>query len=122
MHCRSIAQNAKTTVEQLVEASKTTPIALSHEKELKLAKCITKFPEILLRVMDDLYPHVLCDYIYELCTTFTEFYNVCYCVQKDRETGEILNIDMNRLMICEVTARVLEKGLFILGLDVVDKM
>lgn len=72
--------------------------------------------------MDDLYPHVLCDYMYELCTTFTEFYNSCYCVQKDRETGEVISVDMNRLMICEITARVLEKGLFILGLDVVEKM
>ena len=105
-----------------METAKSNPVTLIHEKELKLAKCITKFPDILLRVMEDLYPHVLCDYMYELCTTFTEFYNNCYCIQKDRVTGEIVNVDMNRLMICEITAIVLEKGMFILGLDVVDKM
>ena len=72
--------------------------------------------------MSDLYLHVLCDYMYKLCTTFSEFYNNCYCIQKDQKTGEVLSVNINRLMICEVTARVLEKGLFILGLDVVDKM
>lgn len=31
--------------------------------------------------------HSLCDYLYELATTFTEFYDSCYCVEKDRQTG-----------------------------------
>lgn len=37
--------------------------------------------------MDDLLLHSLCDYVYELATTFTEFYDSCYCVEKDRQTG-----------------------------------
>ena len=113
---------AKVTAEQLMYRAETIPVTLSHEKELKLAKCIIRFPEILMRVMDDLCPHFLCDYVYELCTTFTEFYHTCKCVQKDRETGKLLKVDMNRLAICETTALVLERGLHILGLDVIDKI
>ena len=100
----------------------TTPIDVSHEKELKLAKCILKFPEVIVRIMEDLFPHYLCDYLYELCTTFTEFYDNCYCVEKDRETGEVIKVNMSRLLLCEATAMVLDKGFYIVGLEPVSKM
>ncbi len=119
---RSIARLAQVTTEQMKEAASTNPIDLSHEKELKLAKCIIKYPEVLTRILDDLYPHVLCDYLYELCTTFTEFYNSCYCMEKDRQTGKVLSVNISRLMLCKATTRVMEKALFILGISPVEKM
>ena len=63
-------------------------VALDHPKELKLARYLVRFPEVLQRVCDDLTPNTLCDYLYELSTVFTEFYDNCYCVEKDRQTGE----------------------------------
>lgn len=42
--------------------------------------------------MEDLLLHTLCDYLYELATTFTEFYDSCYCVEKDRQTGEARSV------------------------------
>ena len=119
---RSIARLANVTEEQLQRAALDTPVDLSHEKELKLAKCIVRFPETLTRIMEDLYPHVLCEYLYELCTTFTEFYDVCYCVEKDRQTGEIVEVRMSRLLLCEATARVLDRSFYILGLEPVSRM
>lgn len=65
----------------------STEILLDHEKEWKLGKCILRFPEVLQKILDDLLLHSLCDYLYELATTFTEFYDSCYCVEKDRQTG-----------------------------------
>lgn len=87
--CRSIARLANLDEAALKKAAETTEILLDHEKEWKLAKCILRFPEILQKTMDDLLLHTLCDYLYELATTFTEFYDSCYCVEKDRQTGEI---------------------------------
>lgn len=87
--CRSIARLANIDEAALKKAAETTEILLDHEKEWKLAKCILRFPEILQKTMDDLLLHTLCDYLYELATTFTEFYDSCYCVEKDRQTGEI---------------------------------
>lgn len=72
----------------LQKAARETKIILDHEKEWKLGRCILRFPEILQKILDDLFLHTLCDYIYELATTFTEFYDSCYCVEKDRQTGE----------------------------------
>lgn len=50
---------------------------------------VLKFPEIILRCVDDLFLHTLCDYLYELATTFTEYYDACYVVEKDRHTGKV---------------------------------
>lgn len=108
--------------DQLRKAVQNTPIDVSHEKELKLAKCIIRFPEIISKIIDNLCPHHLCDYAYELCTTFTEFYDVCYCVEKDRVTGEVIKVNMSRLLLCEATVMVLDRAFHILGLDPVSRM
>lgn len=87
---RSIARLASIDEEMLQKAARETKIVLDHEKEWKLGRCILRFPEILQKMLDDLFLHTLCDYIYELATTFTEFYDSCYCVEKDRQTGKCL--------------------------------
>ena len=120
--CRSIARTAQLTPEQIAEAARTTVVALDQEKELKLAKTVIRFPEVICRILEDLSPHVLCDYLYDLCTTFSEFYDNCYCIEKKRGSDEIEKIHMSRILLCEATALVLEKGFHILGLQPVHKM
>lgn len=88
---RSIARLANIDEAALRKAAESTEVLLDHEKEWKLGKCILRFPEILQKILDDLLLHTLCDYLYELATTFTEFYDSCYCVEKDRQTGELLH-------------------------------
>ncbi|XP_064205750.1 arginine--tRNA ligase, cytoplasmic [Anguilla rostrata] len=84
---RSITRLASLDEAELRKAAETTEVLLDHEKEWKLGKCILRFPEILHKILEDLLLHTLCDYLYELATTFTEFYDSCYCVEKDRQTG-----------------------------------
>ena len=40
---------------------------------------------------DDLLLHSLCDFMYEVANTFTEFYEKCYCVEKN-SAGEIVKV------------------------------
>ncbi|ESO84457.1 hypothetical protein LOTGIDRAFT_196660 [Lottia gigantea] len=119
---RSIARLANVSEKELAEAAKSTKIELDHEKEYKLAKCILKFPEIILKLLDDLYLHTLCDYLYELTTSFTEFYDNCYCVEKDRTTGKVIKINKSRLLLCEATANVISAGFHILGINPLQRM
>uniref|UniRef100_A0A3Q2YS49 Arginine--tRNA ligase, cytoplasmic n=1 Tax=Hippocampus comes TaxID=109280 RepID=A0A3Q2YS49_HIPCM len=84
---RSIARLANVDEATLRKAAQSVEVLLDHDKEWKLGKCILRFPEILQKILDDLLLHPLCDYLYELATTFTEFYDSCYCVEKDRHTG-----------------------------------
>ena len=122
LHFSSIVRVANVSTQQLKDAALITPIDVTHEKELKLSKCLTRFPEVIDRILDDLYPHLLCDYLYELCTTFTEFYDACYCVETDRETREVLKVNMSRLLLCEATAMVLYRAFHIIGLKPLYKM
>ncbi|XP_038596353.1 arginine--tRNA ligase, cytoplasmic [Tachyglossus aculeatus] len=119
---RSIARLANIDEEMLRKAAQETEILLDHEKEWKLGRCILRFPEILQKILDDLFLHTLCDYIYELATTFTEFYDSCYCVEKDRQTGKIVKVNMWRMLLCEATAAIMAKGFDILGIKPVQRM
>nr|XP_015205528.1 PREDICTED: arginine--tRNA ligase, cytoplasmic isoform X2 [Lepisosteus oculatus]XP_015205529.1 PREDICTED: arginine--tRNA ligase, cytoplasmic isoform X2 [Lepisosteus oculatus] len=119
---RSIARLANIDEAALRRAAETAEVVLEHEKEWKLGKCILRFPEILQKILEDLLLHTLCDYLYELATTFTEFYDNCYCVEKDRKTGEVVKVNMWRMLLCEATASVMAKGFDILGLKPVQRM
>ncbi|GIY05979.1 arginine--tRNA ligase, cytoplasmic [Caerostris extrusa] len=78
------------------------------------------FQEILINVIEELSLHTLCDYLYELSVTFSEFYDNCYIISK--ESGEIKDVNMSRLLLCEATASIMTTGFHILGLKPVAKM
>ncbi|KAL0871388.1 hypothetical protein ABMA27_005121 [Loxostege sticticalis] len=118
---RSIARTAQISIDQLLEEVQKTGFKFSHDAEWKLGKVLLRFPEVILKVSNDLYLHSLCEYLYEISSTFTEFYDKCYCVEKDKE-GKIVKIIYERLILCEVTARIMEKCLDILGIKTVSKM
>lgn len=112
---------------------------------------ILRFPETLEKIMRDLCLHHLCEYLYDVSTAFSEFYDNCYCVEKNPKglyyfslfiililqvqyiifclycyvffpTGEIISVNIGRLLLCEVTASVMEKCFNILGIRTVSKM
>lgn len=119
---RSIARTAGVTEDQLQKAASNTTLTLNHPKEWKLAKTILRFPEVILKCLDDLLLHTLCDFLYELANCFSEFYENCYCIEKDRQTGKIVKINMERILLCEATANVIAAGFHILGIKPVEKM
>ncbi|KAG5343461.1 SYRC protein, partial [Acromyrmex charruanus] len=118
---RSIARTANITKDELRQRSYEVPISLEHEKEWKLAKVLLKFPDVILGVTEDLYLNPLCEFCYEVSCAFTEFYDKCYCVEKN-QSGEIVKINMGRLLLVEATALILEKCFSLLGLKPVAQM
>ncbi|XP_035215065.1 arginine--tRNA ligase, cytoplasmic-like isoform X1 [Stegodyphus dumicola] len=88
---KSIARNVNVDEETLKNSARTTKIELEHPKELKLAKMVIRFQEIIVNVIEDLSLHTLCDYLYELSVVFSEFYDNCYIISKD-EKGEVKNV------------------------------
>jgi len=118
---RSIARTAKVGQDRLDKAKAEVGIKLDHEKELKLGKLLLRFSEVVTKMTDDLNLHALAEFMYEVATAFTEFYDTCYCVEKDK-SGEIVKIDYSRLLLCEATAAVLGVAFNILGLEPVQRM
>jgi len=120
----SIARSVNLTSEIILKdvEKNNTNVSLDHEKELKLAKLLLRFSEVIVKTADDLFLHTLCEFMYEVATAFSEFYDNCYCVEKDKKTGEIVKINMGRMVLCEVTAKVLAQCFDILGITPVQKM
>lgn len=119
---KSIARNCGGNfAENIQTVAKTKAISIDHDKEWKLAKVLLKFPDIINKITNDLCLHHLCEYVYEVSTTFTEFYDNCYCIEKDK-TGKVVKINAGRILLAEATAMVLKKYFDILGLKPVEKI
>jgi len=89
-------------------------ISLQHPSEIALGLHLRRFGEILELMAQDLLPNRLTDYLYELAEKFNAFFRDC---RVDGSTEEA-----SRLLLCELTARVLKQGLEILGLQTVERM
>lgn len=89
-------------------------IALHHPSEMALGIHLRRFGEVIEMMARDLLPNRLTDYLYELAEKFNGFFRDCR-VEGSSEEG-------SRLVLCELTARILKQGLEILGLETVDRM
>ncbi|CAG0917413.1 unnamed protein product [Notodromas monacha] len=119
---KSISRLGGVNEEEVLQRAANEPLVLEHEKEIKLAKTLMKFPIVIERLLDDLLLHSLCEYLYEVSQTFSEFYDNCYCIERNRETKEVIKIHYNRLMMCEATARIMAACFNILGVKPVSRM
>ena len=85
-----------------------------HPSEKALATVLCQFQDTIDEVVESLLPNRLTDYLYGLAETFNLFFRDCR-VEGSPEEG-------SRLVLCELTARILKQGLEILGLETVDRM
>ena len=89
-------------------------IILEHPSEVELGLTLLRFPEVLAMMERDLLPHYLTEYLYTLAQKFNGFFRDC------RVEGVV---EQNaRLLLCDCTALVMERGLDLLGLRTVDRM
>jgi arginyl-tRNA synthetase len=91
-------------------------ISLQEEAELVLAKHLLQFDEVIDEVGQDLFPNRLCQYLFELSQKFNQFYDRCPVLQIDE------SLRTSRLVLCDLTARTLKRGLSLLGIAVVERM
>ncbi|MDR0417853.1 MAG: arginine--tRNA ligase [Puniceicoccales bacterium] len=88
----------------------------STPEELALARKLVDFPNTIAQVLHDLKPHDLCTYLFELTSEFSTFYKA------DRIIGETEDIFEKRLLLCQFVLYVLETGLYLLGIEKLEKM
>ncbi|WP_421868701.1 arginine--tRNA ligase [Motiliproteus sp.] len=110
---QSIFRKAGISPEQL-EAS----LQLVEPQEKALAMKLLQFGEVVDQVARDAYPHQLCNYLYELASLFMKFYEACPMLRSDvaTETRD------SRLRLSHSTAQVLQSGLELLGIEVMERM
>jgi arginyl-tRNA synthetase len=93
-----------------------TKLILKEPAEINLAKRLTQFAEIVPQVLNDFRPNMLANYLFELANSFHAFYEACPVLKSEEPTRS------SRLALCELTGRVLQRGLDLLGIKVPEKM
>jgi arginyl-tRNA synthetase len=93
-----------------------SPITLAAPQELALAKYLLNFGLILEAVADEYRPNFLCNYLYDLAGHFTAFYENCPVLKSEPE------VRASRLLLCDLTAKVLKQGLSVLGINTLEQM
>ena len=91
-------------------------LELTEPAEINLAKRVCQFAEIVPQVLNGFRPNILANYLFELANNFHAFYEACP-VLKSQEPAR-----SSRLALCDLTARVLQRGLDLLGIKVPEKM
>lgn len=91
-------------------------LMVTEEGEINLSRTLARFGEILPTVLDDLKPNILSIYLLDLAKAFHSFFEACPVLKSEGDVRK------TRLVLCEVTGRVLEKGLGLLGIQVPDRM
>ncbi len=98
-------------------ATRHSSLVLAAPEELTLAKHLLNFGITLEAVAEELRPNYLCNYLFELASKFTSFYENCPVLKAD----DVATRD-SRLALCDLTARVLKQGLETLGIETVEQM
>ena len=86
-------------------------IILTHEREIALARALIKFPEALDSACSSHSPHKLATQLHNIAQAFGSFYEVCTVLNAEDSTK------LSRLGLCDLTARTLQTGLDLLGID-----
>jgi arginyl-tRNA synthetase len=101
-----------------IDKNSLTDVAVNADEEKALALKLLQFEETLAQVAREAYPHMLCNYLYDVASLFMRFYEACP-ILKDDVAEETRN---SRLAIAQATAQTLHSGLDLLGIETMEKM
>jgi len=93
-----------------------TSLILTNPAEINLAKRLCHFAEVVPQVMNDFRPNILANYLFEVANCFHTFYEACPVLKSEEPARS------SRLALCDLTGRVLHRGLDLLGIKVPEKM
>ena len=92
-------------------------VAPAEPAERPLALALLGFPEAVEATMETWSPHKLCAYLYDLAGLYTTFFETCPVLRAPDHA-----VRDSRLVLCGLTASILETGLGLLGIEVPDRM
>ena len=97
--------------------SSGSTIRLSLPTERRLALQLLRFPESIDLAIEDCRPNYVTQFLFATADCFTKFYEECP-VLKEPDAA----LRDSRLLLCDLTARVLQKGLWLLGIRTSEQM
>ena len=91
-------------------------LILADPAEVALARHLLNFGMVLEAVAEEYRPNYLCNYLYELAGFFARFYENCPVLKAEASARA------SRLVLCDLTAKVLKQGLELLGIETLEQM
>ena len=93
--------------------------SMNHElgtEELKLARELRRFPEIIKDATKTYNPAIVCNYLFGIAQKFNVFYETCPVLSTEEK------IKRQRLVLIQAVAQIIKNGLSLLGIEVMEKM
>ncbi len=114
-------QNAYVRIQSIFRKAGEVParpaeVSLTEPAEEMLAKKQAQFAEMVPAVLNDFRPNLLASYLFELANQFHAFYEACPVLKAEEPARA------TRLALCTLTARILHRGLELLGIEVPERM
>ncbi|EZG55606.1 arginyl-tRNA synthetase [Gregarina niphandrodes] len=92
----------------------TDAFAIGNEWERKLALQLLKLPDALDSVLQDMSNHKICEYAYDTCVVFSEFYQHCRILDAPERN--------QRLALCLAVKRALQTAFHLLGMQPLEQI
>ena len=107
---------ANSILEKTSKIKKFDTKNLKNDKEIRILKILSKYPNILERSANELKPYLLADFLYNLAVAFNEFYQTVPVLKSEDK------LRIARLKLVESVKIVLGIGLGLLSIPVLEKM
>lgn len=112
VRCKSVLEKEKI---QFLTTKQLEEVAM-NEDESTILRTLFKYPEIVHRAAQQYAPNYIANYLFELAQQYNLFY------QKHQILKAEADIKSFRLMLTQAVASVLHHGLYLLGIQTVEKM
>ncbi|MBX7103252.1 MAG: arginine--tRNA ligase [Gemmataceae bacterium] len=113
--CRSIFRRGEVDPAELRANAPKPGLADSFERALAIK--LLQFEETIVAAAADYTPHVITNYLWDLAKAYSGFFTNCPVLK-----AESAELRRERLLLCDLTARTIEKSLGLLGIGVVERM
>lgn len=112
VRCQSVLKKAKN---YLVNDRLIDNIILNTE-ESNVLRLINQFPEVVQQAAIQFSPNLIANYLYELAQKYNYFYQKNKILESEEKTKRF------RLMLTQAVRKVINEGLYLLGIKTVEKM
>jgi arginyl-tRNA synthetase len=113
--CRAIFR--KGNVDTAAFRTAPPPVLLTHPAERTLALQLLKFEEVLTATAAEYLPHYVTQYLWDVAKAFSGFFEGCPVLTAPSE-----ELKQSRLLLVDLTGRVIQTALGLLGIRTVERM
>ena len=111
---KSVLRKAEEQGISLVSVDKTLPLS---EKEAYLIQLLADYPSVVKQAGEEFSPAVIANYTYDLVKEYNQFYHDFSILRE--ENAALRNF---RLVLSATIAKVIKNGMYLLGIDVPERM